>query len=165
MRYFSSLSVNFRSSNMACYMYVWSFGRTKWSNEWHKVNPHPGVWWLSIFFSISLIFCSIICTYFIIFHLFRLTFSACKSRMKNMTDSCLWVFWFLAFSTRQRKMTHSSIQNNQLVQLKEKIDDCSSLNTGPTFNLLFILEECHVIRTWGIFQKKRLFPENGSYEA
>lgn len=63
-------------------------------------------------------------------------------------------------------MTHSSIQNNQLVQLKEKIDDYSSLNIGLTFNLLFILEESHVIRIWGIFQKKRgFFPENESYEA
>lgn len=109
------------------------------------------------FLSISFIFCSNICTYFIIIHLFRLTFSACKSKMKNMADSCLWVFWFLACSTRQRKMTHSSIQNNQLVQLKEKIDDYSSLNIGLTFNLLFILEESHVIRIWGIFQKKRFF--------
>lgn len=90
------------------------------------------------FLSISFIFCSNICTYFIIFHLFRLTFSACKSKMKNMADSCLWVFWFLACSTRQRKMTHSSIQNNQLVQLKEKIDDYSSLNIGLTFNLCYM---------------------------
>lgn len=55
-------------------------------------------------------------------------------------------------------MTHNSIQNNQLVQLKEKTDNCSSLNIGPTFNLLLCEH--------GAFsRKKRLFPENKSYEA
>lgn len=55
-------------------------------------------------------------------------------------------------------MTHSSIQNNQLVQLKEKIDDYSSLNIGLTFNLCYT--------DMGHFPEKEVFfPENESYEA
>lgn len=41
--------------------------------------------------------------------------------VKNMAHCSLWVFWFPVCSTRQRKMTHSSIQTSQLVQLNEEM--------------------------------------------